>query len=242
MRSSRRIACTTAVAALLALAMCAYRAWRHVPEFYAKALAMAPVDAALASDELLRHASALTGDAQRNDRWQALFTARQINGWLAVDLPRNHANLLPAEFKDPRVEIGDGVIRVGCRWEASRLAAVCSFELSVSMLEADRIAVRVGAVRAGLVPIPLNQILNVIAENARSAGIPIEWKRVAGDPVAIVRLPPIEDDSRLFFVRSVELHDDELFVAGKTEAANVARGHAAPRRESVSQRPTNIRN
>ena len=37
--------------------------------------------------------------------WEIRFTADEINGWLAVDLVKNHPNALPPTLKDPRVSI-----------------------------------------------------------------------------------------------------------------------------------------
>jgi hypothetical protein len=204
------------VIALFGVAL--HAAWRHVPDFYDQALALDPVAAAQASNELLQHAGALTDDAQRQSTWQALFTAKQINGWLAVDLPRNHPELLPAQFRDPRICLRDRRLWLACRWGQGRLSSVLSVKLDVQMAADGVLAIRVGPVRAGLLPIPKRGVLDAISQHAAQANVPIRWRRIGADPVAIVRLPPLEGAEALYVVRAVELHPNELFVSGQTHS------------------------
>ena len=89
---------------LLALGS-AYWAARRVPAFYQQVLQAEPAALKKNSDQLLENAAALASSVHNEQRWQALFTAEQINGWLAVDVVKNFPELLPKGVADPRIAI-----------------------------------------------------------------------------------------------------------------------------------------
>ena len=54
---------------------------------------------------MLRDIAAIESAVNTPGRWQTTITAEEINGWLAVDMVKNHPKLLPPTFHDPRVAI-----------------------------------------------------------------------------------------------------------------------------------------
>ena len=97
--------CCGVLLVIAAVLLVLYQGARRVPEAYRKAIEMDPAVLKEASDQMLRRATAPAGDVKQEGRWQALFTDRQINGWLAVDLVENHPGALPQSMSDPRVAI-----------------------------------------------------------------------------------------------------------------------------------------
>ncbi|MHC4177777.1 MAG: hypothetical protein ACYSWU_09725, partial [Planctomycetota bacterium] len=94
---------------LIAAGLCwLYWASQQEPEFYRQAIRVDPSVQKQASDQMLQRAAALGSDVAKEGQWQALFTAEQINGWLAVDFAENFPDALPESFRDPRVEIRPG--------------------------------------------------------------------------------------------------------------------------------------
>jgi hypothetical protein len=221
MRKARWIAVTALLALATTLGCAAlYGAWRHVPDFYRQALVSD--DQAQASDELLQHASALVSDARRDGQWKALFSARQINGWLAVDVPKNHSSLLSHGVHEPRVAIEQDRLQLGFRYGQGPLSAVCTVSIGVRCVQTNTVALRVEKVRGGLLPLPIGYVLNTLSEQARRARLPVEWRRIGDDPVAIVRLVPLEESSTSLMLGNLELSADELFIAGLTQRSPVA--------------------
>ena len=68
-------------------------------------------------------------------RWQALFTAEQINGWMAVDLARNFPNTLPPGVVDPRVDIRPEGVTVACRYLEGAVATTEDSSLGMRRIE-----------------------------------------------------------------------------------------------------------
>ena len=113
-----------AIAALAVIlgggALAIYRATHATPKFYEQALARDPASQKQASEEFLQQATALASDVEQNDRWQIVFTAEQINGWLAVDVPENLPDVIPKEVRDPRVAISPGEATLACRYKGAK--------------------------------------------------------------------------------------------------------------------------
>ncbi|MBX9791969.1 MAG: hypothetical protein K2Y37_23850 [Pirellulales bacterium] len=194
-------------------------AWRHEPSYYREALALDAADLARGSDELLAHAGTLASDAQRHGHWRALFTAAQVNGWLATDVPRNHPTLLPPELCEPRVAIDHGGVWLAGRWGTGRAAPICSLRLDVRVLEPNTLAVRIRRMRAGLFPLPMQSLLDGISRAAANHGVHLAWKQTGGDPVAVLRLPSLGTSAASLEIEQLQLAAGEIFVAGKTSRA-----------------------
>jgi hypothetical protein len=210
----------TAVTSALLLSAAAgiYFGWRHEPSFYRQALAADIENQQRGSNQLLEQASALANDVRRQGNWQTLFTAEQVNGWLAVDLPRNHAQLLPSELREPRVALERGRILVACRRGTGSFANVVALELEPYLLGPNELAIRIHGARAGWLPLPLKPILKQVSAAMIEAEWPLRWDQAGGDPVAVITLSAERTDKKLLSVESLEVHDGELYVAGTTRS------------------------
>jgi hypothetical protein len=220
---SRRVRTGLIALGVVVLLLVAGGAWlllalRHVPRFYEEAGKVEPVKRQKGSDELLRRSATLHNDVIKPGQWQALFTADQINGWLAVDLVQNHPKLLPPELHDPRVAIEPHRLRIGCLYDGE-VSTVASIEAEVTLQEPNVIAVRIRRARAGAVPLPLDKFMPRVVRAVQSAGFPVELRQIEADPVLIIRVtPPADSRSHLTPVlESLELRDNEIYVAGESK-------------------------
>ena len=82
-----------------------YKAAQQVPQFYREAIALDPLEQQTARDEFVAQVTALASDLHRSGHWQSLFSAEQINAWLALELTANYPDLLRGGLHDPRVSI-----------------------------------------------------------------------------------------------------------------------------------------
>jgi hypothetical protein len=209
--------------ALAAAALIAYRAARHVPDFYAAALSVDPAKYAESGDALERDVLELHNSLRRSGRWEATFTADEINGWLAIDLAEKFADRLPAGIDAPRVAIGQDAIQVACRYDMGRdmgrFQSVVSLSANVYLTEEPNVvAVHVQDLRAGAIPLPLKQFLDQITDSARRANVTLRWQQVDGDPVALVMVPETIDakSGQVVQIDGLELRHNEIAVFGTT--------------------------
>ena len=195
-----------------------WKASRHVPEFYRQALQDDPAAQVEASDEMIRRALALASDLKQEGRWEATFTAQQINGWLAVDLVKNHTDKLPPSLSEPRVAIGQDGFTAACRFRRGYVQSVLWLAADATMDEPNVLAVRIRKARAGALPLPLGNVFDRITEAARRSGLGIKWRQADGDPVAFISLPPPDGrGKRVTRIDAFRLSRGELYLAGATE-------------------------
>lgn len=203
------------VLALLALLML-YIAVRHVPGFYREAMEIPQGKLEKGSDRMLRQTAALESAANKEEHWEVLVTAEEINGWLAVDLEKNHPNALPPTLRDPRVAIDKNGITAACRFERKGTRTILSLTIAPSIPEPNVVALRIVRARAGLLPMPLEKVFDRISKTARKLQLHLEC-RSGDDPVALLSLPDSKDDGRIVRIETIRLGDGEIYIAGTTK-------------------------
>ena len=213
------IATTTAVVLVLL-----YRASQQEPEFYEHALLVEPSQYEEAGDELEKNVLDLRNEVQHIGRWEATFTDDQINGWLAVDMPKKFPDTLPSTVSDPRVSIIPNLAQVACRYSSSRFSAVVSLGLDIHTTdEPNIVAVRLKKIRAGSVPLPVVEKWKGELERAAlRAELPLKWEQIDGDDVALVTIPTgrSKRSGARLLLETIELRDGEVYLAGRTEPSD----------------------
>jgi uncharacterized protein YpmS len=206
------------LAALIVLALLGlYAAARHEPAFYRKALEIEPAVLEKASGRMIQQSTALVSAVKKEGHWEALFTAEQINGWLAVDMVKNHPRALPTGLHDPRVAIDPKQITVACRFERGGTHGVLTLTVEPYVPEPNMVALRIVKARAGLLPVPLDRVLKGLSQAARNMQLQLQWRQAGGDPVAMLSLPPA--DHHPVRIESLRLGEGEIYVEGTTHEA-----------------------
>ena len=211
------------VAAVAAPLGWSYYASQQVPTFYEEALEIEPNDQRVASTEMFNNTMALVQDVRKAGQWQATFTQPQINGWMAVDLKENHAELLGDDISEPRLSLEDGRATLAYRYKSSTISTVVSVVFDVYLAKDNVVAVRIERVRAGDLPVPLKNVLDAIADAAIEAGWWIEWRQQSGDPVALVHVPEMRDESdsnKRLHLENIEIRAGSVSLAGRTEVTD----------------------
>jgi hypothetical protein len=199
-------------ALVVAILAGAYYATRQIRPFYAEALQIEPEVLQRGSRELESRATALYSDAKQIGHWQALFTAEQINGWLATQLAENANTQLPSSIRDPRVAIARDVLTLGFRTTSGGVETVISVDAAVSLTDQGAVAIRLISVRAGALPLPVLQLADELAAACKKMKLPVRWTTQNGKPVALVEI----QSSEPVYVDDIQLDKDQLYVAGHT--------------------------
>ena len=204
----------TAILAVLVL-LGLFVAVQHEPAFYRKAMQIDPAVLEKGSDQMLRKIAALQSALAKPGHWQAVITADEINGWLAVDLAKNHPNTLPPSASDPRVVISPSEIILACRFEQSGTTTVLSLAVRPYIPEPNVVALRIIRARAGALPVPLQRILDGLSQAAADMQFRLDWRHAGSDPVALISFP--DDGNRVVRIESLQLSDGEIRIVGTTE-------------------------
>lgn len=219
-RPKRKIVACVLVGGL-AIGVCTgygvYKAIHHVPGFYTEVLVADRALLKKASDDLVAGVAALASDAHRDGAWRALFNEEQINGWLAVDLLENHAAAIPTGVSDPRVSIEENRLRLACRYDAGPVETIYSVDVDLYVVEPNVVAVHFRRARAGLLPMPLNRVMQAVAEGAQGHDLEVRWLHSGGDPIALLTVYPADNEGSAVWIDSLELHDGQIYLAGRRE-------------------------
>ncbi len=197
-----------------------YKAAQREPQFYRQAMLAKPMEQREAGDALEQRVLDLHNEVRTIGTWEARFTEEQVNGWLVADMSEKFPNVLPLGTQEPRVAIDTEAILVACRFDNGKFKTIISMALDVDLTtETNTLAIRVSKLRAGALPVPLKQFLDKISVAASRGDIPLKWRQIDDDPVALVTVPVTHEDyaHREIYVDTIELRKGEIYLAGHTE-------------------------
>ncbi|QGJ68464.1 Hypothetical protein PBC10988_1230 [Planctomycetales bacterium 10988] len=215
----------TVILACMILLLCgsligAYSASQVEPEFYQQVIQEDPIKLEEAGDELEAKTSALASLTDRPGTWQASFTQRQINGWLASDLPEKHPDLLPKNIQDPRVVLAPDVVKVACRMEQNGVSSVIWLESEVFLTDERELAIRIRSLKAGALPMPTSVLLEQLDQEFEKLSVSIRRIQSEGKQTLLIKLPRAKEGVFSREIGQLEVREEEVFIAGKTTDEN----------------------
>lgn len=236
---------TTLLLALVLVAMSggwwALEQTQQVPEFYTRAAETLPASTEEASLHLQQEVEQLQSDAAKVGSWNATFSGDQINAWLIEELPRKFPQLLASGASEPRIVIEDGRLLAAVRYKNRRIDTVISCALSVELTEQpNMLALHVNDLRAGALPIPLNNFLKGITREAAKGDVDIRWDDTQAGPIALVTVPSEHPgyERTPVIVESIQLLEGKLVLSGHTgPLAHESYRPVGPIYQFVSYRP-----
>lgn len=213
-------ACCAAVAILAALLA-------RRPDFYVVAVAAAgegPGVEARARRMVTKasavHAS-LTRPPDRREgdggRWDAVIRADELNAWLAVDLPRSHADWLPRGLSAPRIAFFPRHAKVGIRVGAGPVSAVAWADAEIVLRDVNQVAIAIERACVGAIPLPRAAVMRELARRLGGLGVVTDLRWLDGRLVLLAHVAgdasSAADGVR---IESLSLTAGELIVAGST--------------------------
>lgn len=169
-----------AFAGLLGLAGAIWIGVTHTPGWYRPACVTAD-DYRIIRNELPSFGSAIGAYLERGQPFRIELTDAQINRWLAArgQIWPSLRRVLPAEIQDPVIAFEPGRILVGARYEKNGVSTVLSLATTLEVEgSGSAIAVRLGGVYAGLLPVP-QMLVEPVARKALTRAIRSSWPRLA---------------------------------------------------------------
>lgn len=218
----RRLAmgCLVLMALIFALLAVVYQSAQGLPTFYEESLAIPFEELAESGANFENRVLDVQNASQRAGEWRTEFTEAQINGWLAVDLPRKFPDWLPPRIADPRVNLGPGEMRIAFQYQSSRIQAIIVITLDAFLTDRENeIGVRLRSVQSGMLPLPVQRIADEVTKQLQQRGIPATWAEIGNDPTALLTLPRslVDIDDRFsVVVTGIEVEEGTVVLSGKT--------------------------
>jgi hypothetical protein len=191
---------------------------QQLPVFYRAAIAAdTPAVAESLARRMVSKAAALHAAAGRAGPWEAVIGDREVNAWLAIDLPRNHRGLLPAGIELPRVSFQNRRVAMAARMRVGPLTTVAWAEMEVWLQGVNQVGLKTVAAGLGSLPVPRDAMLRHLAGRLAAAGVVTDLRRTQVGLLLVVS-PPSTYDAAAGACRleSLSVAAGELLVAGTT--------------------------
>ncbi len=160
----------------------------------------------------------LRNDICNEPNWEAVFSDQEVNAWLAEDLVAHFADQLPPEVSNPRVMFELDRITLLFLLKHRGVESVITVVARPRVPEGNTVELTLERIRAGVLPVPADAILEQIVQHVRYQGVDVKWFHREGCPVVVVRyMPKLDrDDVRL---EELQIRSGQIRLAGKSDMA-----------------------
>lgn len=217
-KRSRRLSALLLVSILTAMGGGLFAAVTYVPAFY-KQTEFEPdhLEFGSQSSRLMTRVSDLSNDISTKPEWGASFEARELNCFLHEYASDVNARL-GGHIHTPRISIDGDRVLLGVRSGTGFFSLIFWIELRAWLVKSEPncLAVEISSIKAGLIPIAGQSILDRVTEAARESNIEVAWYRNNGKPVGIFRLFADQSRRQPKQIRAVQIRDGHLTIAGRT--------------------------
>jgi hypothetical protein len=163
----------------------------------------------------------LRNDICNEPNWEAVFTDQEVNAWLAEDLVTHFADQLPPEVNDPRVIFELNRITLAFMLKQGAVESVITVVARPRVPGGNTVELTLEKIRAGILPVPADNVLDRIIEYARYHGVDAEWARKDGYPVVLMRYTPNLDREDVQ-LEEVQIRTGQIRLAGHSDRSKGA--------------------
>lgn len=189
----------------------------RVPGFYAQAattIPQEPEERKLAAKQLVQETTNLINDIQHADEWAARFKQDEVNSWFLEELTQpKYRDVVPEGVSDPRLVIREGYLQMGFRLQKKGWNGIVSLQLKPWIEAENQLAIEIESIRAGIVPIPLEDMLHQLTQKLVDEGWEVKWNHANGHDVAVINLNK-KRDPKSPILESLTIADGEVRIQG----------------------------
>ncbi|WP_339729616.1 hypothetical protein [uncultured Gimesia sp.] len=163
----------------------------QVPEFYQEALQeqSQPEVRQEEAKEFVQRSMQVVNDVRNKEPvWSQEFSEQQVNSWLAEELHQKYNEWVPDGISDPRVKFEKDQVELGFHLTLKKWSGIISLKFKPWLLKENQLVLELDKARAGLLPIPIDDAITDLIQEARAEGWFIEWGQMNGNDVLIVYL------------------------------------------------------
>ncbi|WP_406700719.1 hypothetical protein V5E97_18165 [Singulisphaera sp. Ch08] len=206
------------VAALVAVPVVIWVSLTHQPDFY-RAIVQVPRERQEAeARRFVTQSLQLRNDIINEPTWEAIFTDQEVNAWLAKDLVTEFADQLPPEVHEPRIVFGVDRITLAFELDQGPVRSVIWVVARPQIPEPNVLELTFEKIRAGVLPVPAEQVIDRIVNHARAQGLDVRRELADGLPVVIVRYTPHSERDDVL-LEQVQIREGEIRLAGRSNRA-----------------------
>ena len=196
-----------------------WRCWlslTYQPSYYRDMVLLSREQRAGKAKKFVAQSLQLRNDICNEPTWEAVFTDQEVNAWLAEDLVTHFADQLPPEVNEPRVLFELDRIILAFQLRQGGVESVITVVARPRVPGGNTVELTLEKIRAGILPVPADNVLDRIIEYARYHGVDVEWTRKDGYPVVLIRYTPNleREDVQL---EEVQIRAGQIRLAGRSD-------------------------
>jgi hypothetical protein len=193
----------------------------YEPYYYRAMVGLSREQRAGRAKKFVAQSIQLRNDICNEPNWEAVFTDQEVNAWLAEDLVTYFADRLPPEVNEPRLLFEVDRIILAFQLRQGGVQSVITVVARPRVPGGNTIELTLEKIRAGILPVPADNILDRIIEYARNHGVDAEWARKDGFPVVVMRYTPHIDREDVQ-LEELQIRDHQIRLAGRSDRAKGA--------------------
>lgn len=215
-KTKRLLWASIALVTVIAIPVGVWLSLTYEPSYYRAMMVQSREHREGRARKFVARSAQLRNDICHEPMWEAVFSDQEVNAWLAEDLVTHFADQLPPEVHEPRVLFELDRIILAFQLRQRGVQSVITVVARPRVPQGNTIELTLEKIRAGILPVPPDQVLDRIVEYARSRGVDVEWSRREGYPVVLMRYSPSfqRDDVRL---EEVQIRTGQLRLAGRSD-------------------------
>jgi hypothetical protein len=209
----------------------------HQPGFYRAMVQLPRGERAVKARRFMAQSLQLRNDICNEPTWEAIFTDQEVNAWLAEDLVTHFADQLPPEVHEPRVVFELDRVTLAFQLDQGPFSSVIWVVARPRVPEGNVVELTLEKIRAGVLPVPADGVLDRITAYVRDRGLDVHWRRGdEGLPVVTLRYTPDSERDDVELER-VQIQQGQIRLAGRSNhARGIVRSPKLPTRKVLQSK------
>ena len=235
-RRKRLLIIGSALAVLATVPGVVWVSLTHQPRFYRAMVRVPRAQVQAEAKSFVAHSLQLRNDIVNEPTWEAVFTDQEVNAWLAEDLVTHFADVLPPEVHEPRIVFDVDRVTLAFRLDQGPVRSVIWVVARARVPEENVLALTLEKIRAGVLPVPAEKILERITRHAWSQGLDLRWERDGDLPMAIIRYTPHGERDDVVLER-LQIGGGRIRLAGRSHGGKgIVRAPTLPTRKVLQSK------
>jgi hypothetical protein len=214
---SKRLLRAGAIAGcILTVPVGVWLALTYQPSYYRDMVRLPQAQREVKAKHFVAQSLQLRNDIVNEPTWEAVFSDQEVNAWLAEELVTHFADQLPPEVHDPRVLFELNRVILAFQLDKGGIQSVITVVARPHVPSENTVELTLEKIRAGILPVPADNVLDRIIEHARVRGVDVQWQRRDGYPVVVLRYRPnlAREDVQL---EELEIRAGQIRLAGRSD-------------------------
>ncbi len=167
---SKRVLIVVAIVAtvLVAAPGLAWLTLTHKPTFYRARMSVPPEERRTEARKFVAQSLQLRNDIANEPNWEAVFSDAEVNAWLAEDLVTYFADQIPPGVHEPRIVFEMDRVTLAFGLDQGGVRSIVWVVARPRVAGPNVLELTLEKVRAGMLPIPPDQVLDRITAHARA--------------------------------------------------------------------------